>query len=150
MSDRKYQIERNAGKGNLNELKTIFDSGYSQTEIDLALGSAIAYSKIEIAKYLISLGADISYQDYDGVYYSVHNNEIDGLKFSISLGIDVNLKNGLLLNTGIFTATNTKDIGIVKILLENGANVNLITENVLKVVERFGTTELKEILKNAT
>lgn len=150
MLDREYQIERNAGWGNLEELKALLDFGYTQTEIDLALGSAIAYSRIEIAKYLISLGADISYQDYDGVYYSVHNNEIDGLKFAISLGIDVNLKNGILLNTGIFTANNTKDIEIVKILLENGADTNLITEKVLQVVERFGTPELKEILKNGT
>ena len=150
MSDREYSIQRNAGWGNLKELKELFDSGYTQTEIDLALGSAIAYSKIKIAKYLISLGADVSHQDYNGVYYSVHNNEIEGLKFALSLGIDVNLKNGILLNTGVFTANNNKDIEIVKILLENGANINLITESVLKVVERFGTSELKEILKNDT
>jgi ankyrin repeat protein len=150
MSDREYQIERNAGWGKLKKLKALFDSGYTQTEIDIALGSALAYSKIEIAKYLISLGADISYQDYDGLYYAVHNNEIDGLKFALSLGIDVNLKNGILLNTAVFTANNAKDVTIVKLLLENGADINLITENVLQVVEKFGTPELKEIIKNDT
>ena len=51
MSDREYSIQRNAGWGNLKELKELFDSGYTQTEIDLALGSAIEYSNIEIAKY---------------------------------------------------------------------------------------------------
>ena len=147
MTDREYLIERNAGWGNLTSLKALFDSGYTQTEIDAALGNAIAYSRIETAKYLISLGADISYQDCDGIYYSVHNNEIEGFKFALSLGIDVNQRNGILLNTGILTAYNTKDVAIVKILLENGADKNLITESTRQVVERFGSSELKEILK---
>ena len=150
MSEREYQIERKARLGNLKKLKALFNSGYTQTEIDIALGSALAYSKIESAKYLISLGADISYQDYEGVYYSVHNNEIDGLKFALSLGIDVNLKNGILLNTAVLTANNAKDVSIVKILLENGADINLITENMLQVVKKLGTPELKQIIKNDT
>ena len=147
MSEREYLIERNAGWGNLDELKALFNSGYTQVEIDLALGSSIAYSRIEVAEYLVALGADVSFQDYDGVYYSVHNNEIEGFKFALSLGIDINLNNGLLLNTGVITAMNKKDIKIVNILLENGADKNLITKSTVKVLERFGEHELKTIFE---
>jgi ankyrin repeat protein len=150
MSDREYLIERNAGWGNLKELKVLLDKNFTQNEINLALGSAIAYSKIEIAKYLISLGADISYQNYNGVYYAVHNNEIEGLKFALSLEINVNLKNGILLNTAIITANNVKNIEIVKILLEKGADINLITKETHRIIENFGTLELRETIKNVT
>lgn len=147
MEDREYNIERFAGKVNLYELKQLLNSGFSQEEIDNALGSAIAYSKIEIAEYLIKLGADISYHNCDGVYYSAHNSELEGIKFSIQKGVDVNFGNGTLLNTSIIAAINTKNNDIIIWLLEHGANPKLISDSSLNVVERFGSLELKKIIR---
>ncbi len=142
---REYLIERLAGSGKLQELKLLFEPEYTQEEINVALENAIAYSQIEVAEYLISLGADISYWDYEGVYYAVHNNEIEGLKFSAEQGVDLNINNGQLINASIITAYNEKDTSILKWLLENGADNLLVSKEILRA---FETEKIKEVIKN--
>ena len=144
------KIEMLAGDGNIDELKKILAPRHTQLEIDIALENAIAYSQIKTAEYLLSLGADISSHDCNGAYYAAHNNELKGLKFAIENGVDINVENGMLLNTGIMTATNTKDIEMIKWLFDNGANPKLLTTQSLKIVADFGTNELKTLIKNAT
>ena len=56
----------------------------------------------------------------------------------------------MLLNTSIVSFINTKDIEMIKWLLENGANTNYLTESSHDLIERYGTDELKKIIKNAT
>ena len=148
MESRQYKIEILAGDGNTGELLKLFKSGYSQLEIDTALENAIAYSQIKTATYLLSLGADFSNYEYQGVYYAVHNNALEGLKFAISNGVDINVNNGMLLNASIETALNTRTLELTKWLLENGANPALLTEQSLKLLHNFGTSELKHLLKN--
>ncbi|HMF70359.1 MAG TPA: hypothetical protein VK616_02735 [Flavitalea sp.] len=146
---RQHSIEVFAGDGNIEELKNLFELGYTQLEIDAALENAIAYSQINTAEYLLSLGADLSNYGYQGVYYAVHNNELEGLRFAITCGVDIDVNNGMPLNESIMTATNTKDNGLVQWLLDNGANPNLLTEESLRLVDRYGSDELKKIIKNA-
>lgn len=114
------------------------------------MSNALAYSKIETAEYLISLGADISWGDFDGVYYAVHNDELEGLKYSISKGVDINVRQGMILNTSIMTATNTKKTNLVKWILDTGGNPNLLSNDSQEIMHRYGTEELKELIKNAT
>ena len=128
-------------------MKRIFNSGYSQLELDVALENAIAYSRIKTADYLLELGADFSNYDYQGVYYSAHNDELSGMKYAIDKGVDINVNNGMLLNTAIVTFINTKDIEMIKWLLENGADTNYLTESSYDLIERYGTDELKKRLK---
>jgi uncharacterized protein len=144
------KIEDLAIAGDTEELQKLFKSGYTVAELNTALDDAIAYSQIQTAEYLISLGADFSFYGYNGVYYAAHNNELEGLKFAIEKGVDINFDNGILVNTCIVTAINTKSIQLVGWLLENGANPNLITKQSLKMVDDFGNKELKTLLANAT
>ncbi len=141
------KIELLAGDGNLNELKNLLMTGYTQLEIDVALENSIAYSKIETAEYLISLGADLSNYDYQGTYYAVHNNEFEGLKFAVGNGVDINVNKGQLLNTAIVTAYNEKDATILKWLLDKGADITYLSDDIMSI---FGTDELKEIIKHHT
>jgi uncharacterized protein len=150
LESRQFRIESQAGDGNLGDLKVLFRSGYTQLELDTALGNAIAYSQIDTAEYLLSLGADFSNYDYQGVYYSVHNSELKGLKFAISKGVDININNGILLNTSIMTSIYSQEIEIVKWLIENGANPKYLTKESIKVAYEFGTDELKSLIKNVT
>lgn len=119
-------------------------------DLDIALASATAYSQIETAEYLLSLGADFSNYDYQGIYYAVHNNEFEGLKFAIAKGVDININNGMLLRESIETATNSKNIDMVKWLLDNGANPGYLTKSSFDLVDRFGTEELKNLIKKYT
>jgi hypothetical protein len=98
---------------------------------------------------LLLLGADFSNYEYQGLYYAVHNNELEGLKFAILNGVDTNIKDGMLLNTGIETAINTKSIEMVKWLVNNGANINLLTKQTLALVENWGYEELRVEIKRA-
>ncbi len=145
---RQTTIEILAGQGNIDELKKLFEVGHTKPEIDIALENAIAYSQIKTAQYLMLLGADISSHECNGAYYAVHNNQLEGLKFAIENGVDINVGNGILLNTGIMTATNTKSIELIKWIFDNGANPKLLTTQSLKLVADFGTNELKYLVKN--
>ncbi len=141
---RNSKIELYAGDEDLKELKELLEKGHTQPEIDIALENAIAYSQIETAEYLLSLGGDLSNYGYQGTYYSVHNNELEGLKFAISHGVDVNINNGQLLNTSIITAYNQRDTTILKWLLENGADTSLISDRIMK---SFNTSESNELIR---
>ncbi len=147
---RQTKIEILAGEGNIDDLQKILEAGHTQLEIDVALENAIAYSQIRTAEYLLSLGADISNYNHQGTYYAVHNDELEGLKFAIGNGVDINLNEGMVLNTGIETAINTKSIELVKWILDNGADRKLLTTQSLRLVENFGTIDLKNLIKKAT
>lgn len=136
------QIKIAAGDGSLTALKELFSSKYSQLEINIALENAIAYSQIEVADYLLTLGARFSHNGYQGVYYAVHNDEIAGLKYAIQKGVDINVNNGMLLNAAIVTYLNTKDIHMIKWMMANGADANHLSRSSINLIEICGTDEL--------
>ncbi len=143
---RMNRIETLAGDGATAELQHLFESGYSQEEIDSALGNAIAYSQLETAEYLISLGADFAGNGYGGVYYAVHNNELEGLKFAISKGVDVNVEDGMLLNVAVETAWNTKTKEMIEWLLQNGGDIQLLSAGTIEQAMTWGNDELKAVI----
>ncbi|TAH30542.1 MAG: ankyrin repeat domain-containing protein [Cytophagales bacterium] len=142
------ELENFAVEGNLNVLKEYFDKGYTQIEIDLCLECALAYSNIELADYLLFLGADFSHYNYQGIYYAVHNNELKSLKYAISKGVNININCGMILNTSIQTCLNEKSNTLIEWILENGADRNLLTKNNLAIIDKYGTAELKELIKH--
>ena len=144
---RQTKIEMLSGDGNLQALTSLLDNNYTQLELDIALENAIAYSQIETAKYLISLGADFSNYDYQGVYYAVHNNEIEGLKFAIENGVNININQGMIINTSILTCINNKDNRILKWIISNGANISLLTNENIGLAHRYGNVELIDLIK---
>ena len=144
---RQVKIEDYAGNGQLKELKELLEPNHNQMELDVALEMAIAYSKIEVAKYLVSLGADFANYEYQGTYYAVHNNELKGLQFAIENGVDVNVNEGSLINTAIVTAFNSKDVSTLDWLLDNGADPKLIKKGILKA---FSSEEIAKTIKRHT
>lgn len=147
-NSREFNIALFAGDGDLERLKQLLEPSFNQTEIDVALENAIAYSQIHVADFLLSIGAQISYGDFQGVYYAVHNNEIEGLKYAITKGIDININNGMLLNTSIETATNTNDIEITKWLLNNGANIHFLSNHANFLINKYGSVDLKNLINS--
>jgi len=144
---RQTQIETLSGEGNLAELTALLGNNYTQLEIDIALENAIAYSQIEVAKYLLSLGANFSNYDYQGVYYAVHNNEIEGLKFAIKNGVNINVNDGMIINTSILTCINEKNNEILKWIINNGANISLLKNENISLANIHGNVELKNLIK---
>ena len=147
IESRLTRIEILAGNGNIDGLKEILELSYTQLEIDVALENAIAYSQIKIAEYLLTLGADMSNYNYQGMYYAVHNNELEGLKFTVSQGVDINVNNGMLLNTSVMTTMNTNSIELATWLINNGANPKLLTSQSLKLIDECEAVELKKLIE---
>lgn len=147
MQNRQTEIEILAGNGNLDELISLLSDSYTQLEIDTALENAVAYSRIETAKYLMSLGGDLSNYNYQSVYYAAHNNEIEGLKFAVDNGVDINVNNGMLINVSIMTCLNEKNINLIKWLVENGANINFLTKENLSLVDKYENQELRNFIE---
>lgn len=143
---RQYQIEDFAGGGKLNELISILSDNYTQLELDIALENAIAYSQIETAEYLLSKGAKFSNHDYQGTYYAVHNNELEGLKFAIQNGVDININNGMIINMSILSSINSKSNDLLIWILQNGGNPNLLNNQNLYIAYSSENIELKKIL----
>ena len=146
-NSRGNQIVDFSSEGELEKLKELFNLQFSQLEIDNALGLAIAYSHISVAEYLLSLGADFSYHNFDGVYYAAHNGELEGLKFSIFHGVDININEGMLLNVSIYTSINSKNIEMTKWLIDNGADVKKLTQQSFGLIKSNGNDELKNLIK---
>lgn len=146
--DRQSNIELLAGyRDKLDELKILLGQSYTQLELDTALENAIAYSRIDTADYLLTLGARFENYNYQGVYYAVHNNKLEGLKYAISKGVDINVNEGQLLRTSIITTINSKDLTLIKWLLDNGASVKYLNQEHFDLVDRYGTKEFKELIK---
>jgi hypothetical protein len=151
MSEKRLQnIELLSGDGKTNELRKLFQLDFTQLEIDVALENAIAYSKTDTADYLLSIGAKFDNYNYQGVCYAVHNDELEGLRFAISKGVNINVNNGMLLNSSILTSINQKNSKITPWLLDNGADINLLTKESLDLIDKYGSGYLKSLLKNAT
>ena len=142
---RRDKIEDLASQGNLGELKELLGTDFTQDEIDLAFADALAYSQIGIAEYLLSLGADISWENYYGVYNAVFNNEMEGLLFAMNHGAERFIREGKLLNKAIVAANKKKDTTILIWLIENGADITQISDGILNA---FGTKEIKEICES--
>ena len=146
--ERIITIQTLAGDGKAAELIELLETGHTKNEINAALETAIAYSQIEIAEYLLSLGADISYHDYDGAYYAAHNNELKGLQFAIENSVPIKVNNGMLLNTAIETAINTKSTEMVSWLKDKGANLELLTTQTINSMQKYGSKELNNLIKD--
>jgi len=145
---RNFNLELLSGDGELAKLKEILSDKYTQLDIDNALINAVAYGKKEVADYLISLGADISYGDYEGVYYAVHNNELEGVKYAISKGVDINVNEGMILNAAIYTTIQEKCKEMLKWILEHKASVELLTQDSKDLLEKYGTKEQQELINS--
>ena len=91
------------------------------------------------------LDANFSNYDYQGVYYAVHNNEIEGLKFAIENGVDIDINEGMIINTSILTCINNESNEIIKWIINKGANLSLLTTENINLVRRYGNSELIDL-----
>ena len=140
---RETQIEILSGEGKLSELKELLGSEYNQKEIDIALDSAISYSKVDVANYLLDIGANFSEDQWESTINCVVNNQIEGLEIALKHGLNINHNKGVLLNEAIVTAYNEKDTKVLRFLIENGANKTLIKNDILN---SFQTDEILNLV----
>lgn len=124
--------------------KFINDSLEGKTPLIIAVGN----SYIDTAKILIENGADVNSVDFEGwsaLSYAVNNGDIEIAK--LLLENKVKIKDELLI--AIKSPIVESRINIMKLLIENGANINYTDENgfnPLNIAIESGDMELTKFL----
>ncbi|WP_430406430.1 ankyrin repeat domain-containing protein [Fluviicola sp.] len=97
------------------------------TEINLVGGTplnhAVNYDRIDIVKYLIGRGANVNalYDDSPSLLSAIENENEEMIDLLLENGADVNLQDGYG-NDALFKAVFTRNLNIVKRIVNNGAN----------------------------
>jgi ankyrin repeat protein len=89
-----------------------------------ALMRAVMRGHINIVKYLISKGADIHKTVCGGnntVYFAAYGKKFDVVTYLLSLGVNP--------NPGLIGASDSGSLEIIKLLLENGADINYASKS---------------------
>ncbi|PBI92400.1 Ankyrin repeat protein [Flavobacterium sp. ACN2] len=97
------------------------------------LMSAVLDGDASIIKNLLLLGCDINKQDEQGLtalHLSAMNNKIDSVKILLDFKANINLVDNIG-NSALWRAVMEleSDSEIIKLLLENGADINLENQN---------------------
>lgn len=117
-------------KNNLEVVKLLIEKGADIYAKDSkgrnVLFISVLNNNIEVVKLLIEKGADINAIDYNGqkneYYYNLKNNNFEILKLFIQKKGNVN---AILLDA----VGNIDNLGIVKYLIDKGADVNYLRQN---------------------
>ena len=102
--------------------------------------------RADVAKILIDNGAGIDLLDYSGMTAlakAAKDNDLDGVKLLLSLGADPD--NGASGNV-LGSAVQNRNLEMVRVLLDAGANANLIADPALG----FSTAEAKKEIPDDT
>lgn len=87
------------------------------------LGEAAFYNYYEVAKLLIKKGADIN--QTHAVAITAGTGSSDFLQYLFKKGGDVNLRNGKKQETPIFNATTKCNVANARVLIDEGADLNV-------------------------
>ncbi|MEO9869029.1 ankyrin repeat domain-containing protein [Ekhidna sp.] len=88
--------------------------------------------------------------DFKGFIHSVMNEDIDGVAYYISIGMDVNFLHPEIMTNPLIEATKVGNIEIVQLLLDNGANPKIVSqlgESPIKIAKSLRNKELISLLK---
>ena len=132
-------IEFAAVYGRLDIIKYLLENGYDKETFlkDNSLIFAASNDFTEIIKYLIEKGKDIdqpfdNIKGYTALREAAQVNSVESVALLCSLGANVNAEG---LDTPLYIAATEGNFEIVKLLVDNGANVNYSN--------KFGTTPYK-------
>ncbi len=85
------------------------------------IAGAIAYGKIDLARYLIEQGADIN--QAEALAHAAAYGDMDLVKYLVEQGADINAGN----RTPLMQAAQAGHLSIVKYLLEKEADINMLS-----------------------
>ena len=109
-------------KTTLETLHNELQQQVSKEEMNQGLKVAILYDRdLGIIEYLLKNGANINSGDESALFFALQNKKL--FTFLLENGADINYRNSFG-KTVLYYAIELGDIDIVKILIENGANLN--------------------------
>ncbi|MFK7952394.1 MAG: ankyrin repeat domain-containing protein [Ekhidna sp.] len=87
--------------------------------------------------------------DFKGFIHSVMKEDMDGVAYYISIGMDVNFLHPEIMTNPLIEATKMGNLEIAKLLLENGADpeiVSQIGESAIKIAKESQNKEVITLL----
>ncbi|BCS82602.1 putative ankyrin repeat protein [Cotonvirus japonicus] len=129
-------------------LQSIPDKDYRIKYINNYNGLALSYvckrNRIDIAKYLIDCGANISVNNNYCLKRAARKGHINMVKLLVDNGADIHARHEYALR---WSARNNH-LEIFEFLLQKGANINAKNNYVKRYAERFNCVDLLAIIKN--
>lgn len=83
---------------NLIILKYLVELNKFSLDMPDLFRQACSIGKLDCVRYLVSLGVDITFNDYDAFGWAANNNHLSVVKFLVETGIDLTQKNPLVLS----------------------------------------------------
>lgn len=118
-----------------------------QKFLNCTLASAIICNKIEIVKILLDKGADVDNNDKNltPIHYAVKSRNEIYIELLLNYGGNINLRTHKCNDTPLlFAVKNMSTSNIIKIILENNANINFFDDNnhtaLYYVIDNLNTT----------
>ena len=145
---RDFNLELFSGDGELTKLKEMLSDKYTQLDIDNALINAVAYGKKEVADYLISLGADISYGDMKVFIMRFITMSWKALNMQFQKELIINVNDGMILNAAIYTTIQKKCTELLNWIVENKASIELLTQDSKDLLQKYGTKRQQELISS--
>jgi len=134
VQDSKLSLYKAVRKGELNLVKNIVESdssinlNHAENKKFPILHLAAAWKKAKVLKYLISKGAKVDIETFNG-FYPIHlaaeSACIECMKVLIENGADVNRENKKNKVFPLASVIPSKNIEAIKFLLDNGAKVDV-------------------------
>lgn len=126
---------------NIEENKDFIIKLYNKVGNEI-LVDACYQGLIKMVKFLIELGADIKYKNYQSFVNSVTKNHIELAKFLLELGADVNICNNFAIKTTIMY----DKLEMFKLLVEHGDSLD---KDYIKVNAKPKIKEYLVAIKNS-
>lgn len=123
-------------------VKYLVKIGFKPKYYDGSFIAACCYGYLDIVKFLVENGAEISCRDDEPLREAVDNKKLNVVKYLIKKGANVNAKNGEALSK----ASRRKSVSIVKYLVENGADININNGYALTSASYFGCLNIVKYL----
>jgi len=142
----------------LGDLEIVEHLIKNKVDVNLGTGTALMMATIEnnfdIVKILLKNEADvnkISLNGYTALHFAVKNGSLEIAEYLIKNNADIDLGNEEHGDTPLILASMGNNFGIVKMILENDADVNKTTingETALHFAADVGSLEIAEYLIN--
>lgn len=141
-SDKNRTILEKAVRDNNSAFVTLLLEKGADANVDALLVVAANNKNNEIVKQLIKAGANVNKKDAQGfspLYYAAYEKNVDMVRTLVSNGADVNSKTAVgntplhvvlakSSDTGSKRNKDTSDAEIIKILLDNGADITITNQ----------------------
>ena len=157
-SEEVESLHKLAAEGNLDQLKTFIELGFSIKEVDddnsTLLHVATAHNQIHVMQYVIESGIGVNAKDKDGntaLHIAAENAHIDAIHLLLNSGVDDKILNGKM-DAPLHIAFRSNNTNVIAAFLEHPIELVIFgyrKRTPLHVIAEHDNVEACEVLHNS-